>query len=498
MIRFLFLLHRYLGIVVGLVMLVWTLSGIIMMYREYPELSPRQQLALLTPLDTANCCILPESNALRTEQFVDARIEMFHDKPVLRLASLDRGLLAYDLTSGTRINSISADLAQSLAERFVTERHAGITLNFLGMIDNDQWTVSGEYNPLRPLFKFAVNDEVGTQFYISGHTGEIVQITTSSQRIWGYLGAVIHWLYPTVLRQHTVIWSQVVIWLSILGIFLTATGLYIGILQFRYGNSGSKSPYRGMALYHHYAGLIFGVLTLTWVASGLLSMNPWGTLEGEGAGPEVRRLTQRAVEWADITTIMDALGSSAITETVRLEVVVLQGATQIIAHNAAGTALRLDARTLRPDPLDAAELAELANQLQPGRRISSQTLISASDTYYYDHHVTLEFPVYRVIFNDEEQRHYYLSPVSGQLQRKIDTELRLYRWLFNGLHRGDFSAFLRSRPLWDIFMLLLLCGVTLVCGTGSYMAIRRIRRDLFLNKSNTENRSGFEEGIKDY
>ena len=58
--------------------------------------------------------------------------------------------------------------------------------------------------------------------------------------------------------------------------------------------------------------------------------------------------------------------------------------------------------------------------------------------------------------------------------------------------------FLRSRPVWDLFMLAFLCGVTLVCGTGSYMAIRRVRRDLALNKFKNDTNAEFDDGIKDY
>ena len=34
------------------------------------------------------------------------------------------------------------------------------------------------------------------------------------------------------------------------------------------------------------AGLVFGIFTLTFVVSGLVSMNPWGFLEGRGGGGE--------------------------------------------------------------------------------------------------------------------------------------------------------------------------------------------------------------------
>jgi hypothetical protein len=55
---------------------------------------------------------------------------------------------------------------------------------------------------------------------------------------------------------------------------------------------------------------------------------------------------------------------------------------------------------------------------------------------------------------------------------------RSYRWLFDGLHRWDFTGWLRTRPLWDAVMLFLLLGGTAGTLTGVYLALWRIRRDL--------------------
>ena len=112
----------------------------------------------------------------------------------------------------------------------------------------------------------------------------VVQATTRGERFWNWLGAVPHWLYPTLLRQHTQVWSQIVIWLTIFGTFLTSLGLYIGIKQYKSRRSGRYSPYRGAALWHHYGGLVFGVMTLIWLVSGFFSMNPWG----RARGPQLR------------------------------------------------------------------------------------------------------------------------------------------------------------------------------------------------------------------
>ena len=101
---------------------------------------------------------------------------------------------------------------------------------------------------------------------------------------------MVHWIYFTKLRRSPEIWTQVVIWTSLLGTFLTVTGLWYGVTQIRLHGSARWTPYRGLRFWHHLAGLVFGIFTLTWVASGLLSMNPWGLLVGHGAGLEASRL----------------------------------------------------------------------------------------------------------------------------------------------------------------------------------------------------------------
>src|SRR6185295_17046280 len=62
---------------------------------------------------------------------------------------------------------------------------------------------------------------------------------------------------------------------------MCATGLVWGLWRFsptgrfRLKREPSHSPYAGWMKWHHYAGLLFGVVTLTWTYSGLLSMGPF-------------------------------------------------------------------------------------------------------------------------------------------------------------------------------------------------------------------------------
>ena len=84
-------------------------------------------------------------------------------------------------------------------------------------------------------------------------------------------------------------WTDIVNWLSIAGIVLALTGTVVGVLRWRFTGarykSGSRSPYPGgMMKWHHTTGLLFAAVTITWVFSGLMSMNPWKLFDS-GAPP---------------------------------------------------------------------------------------------------------------------------------------------------------------------------------------------------------------------
>ena len=103
--------------------------------------------------------------------------------------------------------------------------------------------------------------------------------------------------------------------------------------------------------------------------------------------------------------------------------------------------------------------------------ILSLGLIDEADAYYYSHHEIRTFPVLRVRYQDGERL--YLDTVSGELVSAVDSDRRWSRWLFLALHRGDFAAWARQRPVWDLFMLILMAGVTLGSATGAYLGWKR-------------------------
>lgn len=472
MARLILLAHRYLGIALGLIVLIWCLSGIVMMYVQYPGLTPQDEVRTLDALDLTRCCTVP-SVAEIGERPSRIRIEMLDGRPVLRVWH-GRTPAYWDLRTGKQLGPLDDMDALAVAERFAA--NAGIAeFTRAGLMPRDQWTVYGAYDPYRPFYKFAGSDSDATQWYVSSRTGDVMQATNGRERFWNWLGAVPHWLYPTVLRQHTQLWSQVVIWLTIFGTFLTVLGVYIGLRQYKSRRSGRYSPYRGAALWHHYAGLVFGVFTLLWLVSGFFSMTPWGTLEGRSFAAESARLHGGDLRIdQDFTDTLIALAHQSLpTDTVRLEAHKIGGEQFLVAWNRHGGRERIDRGHAQGNHASEPDFVAASRALRPGMGIREMGWLQTADSYYYDHHDVRPFPVYRIVYEDGER--FYLDPLTAELLFAVDTDRKLYRWLHYGLHRGDF-AFLRKRPLWDAVMVTLLGGVTIGVATGVLLGFRRLSR----------------------
>jgi len=477
MFRLLLLIHRYLGIAFGVIVALWCLSGFVMMYVQYPNLSEREYLAGLQSLDTGDCCVANQDVLEQLAGADEISIEMLAGQPVLRARiGRDFGILL-NLSTGRLFPGIDQDLAMQQADAYLSATGSAGQARFLGRLRRDQWTVAGYFNVYRPLFQFAADDDAGTHVYVSSVNGQVIQTTTSSERFWNLFGAVTHWIYPTVLRQNTALWAQVVIWLSIASLFLVVAGIYLGIKQFGAHPDGSRSPYRGLNLWHHYSGLIFGLVTASWLFSGLLSMNPWGAFDGDGGFAERKRLQGAAISSAEVATIVDVLGSASLPNgTVRIRSAPIDGVLALIANDSTGHATRLNGATLRPEPLPAQIWPRVAELIGPDQSIRESGLIDAGDNYYYSHLDEAALPAYRIVLDDAEQTRYYFDATSAELIQKYDSARRWNRWLFAGLHRGDFTSLLRQRPIWDILMLLLMIGVTTGAVTGVWMGYRRLTR----------------------
>jgi PepSY-associated TM region len=446
---------------VGLLMLIWCLSGIVMMYVPYPQLTDDERVQHLQRIDWSSCC------TANGAPVVGFQVEMLGPNPAMCVTSEPGRLRVVNLATGRAINSVSpatvaANYSSSTSVRLVEE------------VDYDQWTVQGGHGPDRPLFHFELIDGRGTELYVSSVTGKAVQMTTARQRFWNWLGSVPHWLYFTPLRTHAGVWSQVVIWTSLLGTFLTLTGIYVGLKQLKRRSSGRWIPYNGFQYWHHAAGLVFGLFVLTWVVSGLISMNPWGFLEGKGFD-DAGFLRGGPVPMSQVEASLKALANSPFgAGVVQVRAAPVAGQLFMIVTRANGERIRLNEHA-QSASLKAGELRAIAETLPSTDRGYRLERLEREDEYYFSHHREhAHLPAYRVILDDNGHTRYYLDPVSGEILQKVDRGNQWYRWLHQAPHRFDFATIARSRPLWDVLTLSLLLGTTGVCAIGTYLGLKRL------------------------
>lgn len=475
--RWILITHRYLAVAVGLLMTLWCLSGFVMMYQAFPELTQEERRLGLQPLVLDDCCTLGDFRPHKDTPVGNFRIEMLLGEPVIRLSeSANSAATVINLNSGQAQSTLSHDELVRVAREFASGNGWHGEPSLLGEIDTDQWSLQSARRNA-PAWHVAVNDAAGTELYINGSTGEVFQQTNRRERILSWFGAIPHWLYPSVLRMNAALWTEVVIWTSVLGTFLAGTGLYVGIQRLRLARY--KSPYTGLWYWHHLSGLIFGVLTLTWVFSGLLTMNPWGWLSGSSdEARQYQRDLGGQTRWADVYQLLAAInrgdhGFEQQRDLVQITPAAFAQTSAILGYSANSSVLRYNMQA-QPAALTTDEIEAAIRALNVP--VTEAGLLFNEDSYYYGHKSEVPLPVYRAVLNDAGRTRLYINPDSGQV-RVVDGTRRWSRWLRTGLHDLDFTG-LRERPIWDIVVILLLSGVTLVCATGTWMAFRRIRRDL--------------------
>src|SRR5580658_10181026 len=268
--KFAILCHRWTGSAFCALFLWWFISGIFMMYVDYPEVSDSDRLAHAQPLDTSRVQLTPAQAwvSLKTKGEPDeVRLRMFDGRPAywFRLGKA-RAFVYAD--TGQAQTKFPPDLNLRTAAAW-TGQPAALATSEL-MTSEDQWTVGGLYYNYEPIAKYSWPN--GEQVYIPSATGEVVQSTTRASRFLAYLGPIPHWLYFTPLRKNPQLWSRIVIWLSGFATAVALLGLFAGLSLY---SPSRRIPFTGTKHLHMILGLFFGFLACTWAFSGMLSMDPF-------------------------------------------------------------------------------------------------------------------------------------------------------------------------------------------------------------------------------
>ena len=477
--------HRWLGIVAGVFFITWFASGIVMMYAGMPTLETGDRAARLPRLDVSTARASVSDAAMHTGGSAQrVRIGMFAGRPVYRLFSAGRWTTVFADT-GNPLEGLTPEQALDEARRFAPEHVSTIRYD-ARLTEPDQWTL--ESRALLPMHRLAFGDDAATHLYISDQTAAPVLRTTRTSRRLGYAGAVVHWIYFTPFRKHGQLWARSIIWGSVVGIVMCLTGLIWGVWQY----AQSRSLYTGWMRWHHYAGLLFGLTTLTFIFSGLLSMDPWSWHPGTGptrqqldaitGGPlrieqaTADRLREAVAALSSLTPGAPSPRAASTTDLKELELVQFRGELFFRSGDALVAAAAPERGTFAE--FDRAAVLEAAELAMPGVAVEDAVWLTEYDPYYYSRSGALPLPILRVRYADPQRTWLYLDSRRGSIARKEEQLTRLNRWLYHGFHSWDFPFLYYRRPLWDIVVIVLSIGGLMSAVTTLVPGWRRLLRHL--------------------
>lgn len=504
--KLLILSHRYLGIALCLLVMMWFATGIVMMYAGgMPRLTPELRLERLAALEVPQVQLTP-SEAVKSASlpYPPGRVSLLTvmGRPAYRMTGMRTITVFAD--NGEVLEEVGPAQARTIASRFINlpedRVHHVETLS-----ETDQWTLG--QGRLLPAHKFRADDGDGTELYVSSQTGDVTQLTTRRSRMLAWMGTIPHWLYFGALRANQPLWYRIMVWTSTLACILTILGLALGITQFRRTKPlrlAAAIPYAGWMRWHYVTGVVFGISTLTFAFSGLLSMEPYewtnatgleverdvftgGPVELARFGPMDaaawgRLLGDRTLKEVELTRIQDApyyvvRHTSAAQEAVDQRRERLHQPYGVTGRNEPDRLLvTADTLEARREPFSVDSLMARLTAALPDERIIDHALLTEYDSYYYSRGRQTPLPVLRVRFDDPLQTWVYIDPEMSQVLAQIHRWNRVERWLYSGLHNLDFAFLYDRRPLWDIGMIALCLGGLASSGIGLVMGVRRVRR----------------------
>ncbi len=488
-IRGLVFLHRWLGVALCLLFLLWFPSGIVMMYWDYPDITAADRLERAPALEASTIRLSPLEAASRAglESPRQVRLATFDGRPVYRFGPGPGDAIVYADTGDEQID-VSRAMVDRIASAWSGQAPGAATV--LRVDEVDQWTLQIRIADVAPLWKYSWPD--GQQVYVSQASGEVLQYTTTASRWGAYLGAIPHWLYFTPLRKHGRQWSRVVVWSSAAGALAALLGLVVGVWRYspakryRYLGRPTSLPYRGQKRWHAALGLLFGLGALTWAFSGLLSMEPFPLESGgpPGAGRRSVGIVQAlrgataALPAFEAKPPRQALAALGAFRAKQLELTSFAGEPVYLATIAPG-----DTRVV---PIDGAPLAGF----DPDRIIAVLSSAAASaggvdisvleryDRYYLDRHRQRPLPVILAELHDGDRTRYYIDPKTARVVQTYSARGWMRRWLYHGLHSLDFPWLYDHRPLWDIVVMTFMVGETALVVTSLVLAWRVLGRKL--------------------
>lgn len=474
--KILYSVHRILGTILSILFLIWFLSGFVMIYHTFPKVSDEDRYAHMDVLSPNISCldsILVKNDSI--EKLIlksyagNLYIETAISDSLIKL-SLDSGIQSFPKPNFEQIKKYAKKWCDAEIARVDTLREL------------EQWIPFGRLKNDFPIYKFYFNDIDKHELYISSVTGEVLQFTDKNNRFWAWLGAIPHWVYFTSLRQNSQLWIDVLVCLSGTGCIMCLFGIIIGIrsyiIQYR-KKKKLRTPYKKLAYkWHHILGFFFGIFVFTFVFSGMMSLADVPGWIVKVHNPDIQKdlfktksICSRDFK-LDYTKILkqypNQIKSIEWSYFGDLPIYKIIIDNKMRVFNASNEEVRLLS-------IGKQDITDRLSKIHKDS-INIQ-LINEYDNYYNGKRYQMPLPVYKVTVDDLDKSTYYINPENGNIQY-FNTNAKVRRWTYQGLHSFKINFLLKHPLLWNILMWTVLIGGTLVSITGVWLGFKYIKRKI--------------------
>jgi uncharacterized iron-regulated membrane protein len=209
--------HKWIGLILGIQFLIWTVSGAAMALLDMDEVAggPRAAASAPTPLPLRSTAWPQVQAALGTAEIRSLVLRPLLDRNVVEVRT-DAGVQLFDAESGA---PVAVDAA--LARRVADAAHPGVA-PITRVADLERLTLAVREHRL-PIWRVDFSDDENSSYYVSGATGKLLERRNDSWRAWD-----VFWMLHTMDYANRTSFNHPliiavgfgIVWLAITGLWL--------------------------------------------------------------------------------------------------------------------------------------------------------------------------------------------------------------------------------------------------------------------------------------
>lgn len=467
-------------------MVMWFLTGYIMIFSGFPKVEREHTLSLLESLEADT--LLPSYTTVYEwykKQGGNDKLSSFilerqdgQTRLIIRDESGKKFIL--DALSGEKIRPTAPTKEDLFA------KVALLTNSPIDHIDTltqlNQWIPFSQRRGDLPFYKVVLSDDAESHYYFSGTTGQLLQETTKYNRWMAYLGAIPHWIYIWQIRQDLELWINILIVLGVIGCIVCITGLVLGVYRTYQSRKRPKkhwSPYRNVWYrWHHISGLIFGCFVLTWIFSGWMSVDKLPTwMTGDPPREAFYHLRSTPMDSLNTTApVGDLMSLNKNVKRVTVSSFMGQLCVKVEKENNATEYWGYSEGKYHPFETTEEMAVKTIRTMIPDAQITGVQQIENYTEEYLPHPRGKHPPALPALsIQTEEGTTLYVAIYKPELI-VTNNETIANGWAYKKLHSLKFLWAYHHPNIWLAVMLLLLSGGSIVSITGLVLGIKVLRR----------------------